>query len=790
MAQTYYIIANVLFAIGMLSVCLAIAVMIYNKKARSTSFAALLSLLLFLLSLSGLDKALLLNSSATRFQIISDTLMAILAVVLGYVVWPHLRSLLTQPSYEEITDTNKQLEYYRHLFDSFMDHSPTIAFLKDQNGKLLYVNKAFEKTFKLDRKEILGQPAARWLHYETGRIEESDKLMLESNQPLSTIEYVSCCSEPQPWLTIKFPVPGLSASSETAIGGVSINIADRLEIAELDARLAAIVESSQDAIVSIDMNGIIRSWNKGAEELYGYTAAEAEGQNLSLLIESKNKDEISRLLDKLNRGVRIDYYETVHITKNGAGRYVSVSLSPVKMSGGTACGAALIARDISREKIQQSEIEKLNKQLKDRVYELAEQSAALQSARDQALEASNLKSAFCANISHEIRTPLSGIIGLNEMLLQCSTLRDEERDMAELIQQSAEALLAVVNDILDLSKIEAGKIILEYAPFNPIGFLNDCSRPMAPSAHQKGLTFELWIDPKLPDKVYGDVSRLRQVLLELIGNALKFTETGTVSVRAEVIQLDEERSIVEFSVKDTGIGIASKEQRYLFTPFQQLDSSSTRRFAGAGLGLAISKRFVEMMGGEIGLNSDKGKGTVFWFRISFGRKHSEGNREIGTEKLTKFGVEPVPLELAAGRRILVVEDNLILQELALRQLASLGVEAEATIYGRQAIEMAVSDRFHLILMDINLPDITGLEATAVIRNLEESAQKSHIPIIAMTAGAMPGAREKAIASGMNDYLSKPVPIEILKRFIEIWLRRSPIPVLQEFKSGPDRYNAA
>lgn len=428
-------------------------------------------------------------------------------------------------------------------------------------------------------------------------------------------------------------------------------------------------------------------------------------------------------------------------------------------------------------RLSHKEIELLNRQLRERVHELAEANAALQHARDQALEASNLKSAFVANISHELRTPLSGILGLIELLLRKHSLDDDSWQTAKMVQDCAEALLNVVNDILDLSRIEAGKIFLEEAPLNPVYLLQECTRLMAPTAHKKELKYELVIDQKMPELVYGDISRLRQILLNLIGNALKFTENGKVQVRADVKQINDDNAVVEFAVIDTGIGIAPEDQRFLFVPFGQIDNSSTRKFGGTGLGLAISKRFVEMMDGKIGVKSEKEKGSTFWFRIAFQLRKAH---ETEGANYARPSVEPVPAELALGRRVLVVEDSPVLQHLALRQLAGLGVEAEGTALGKEAIELGLSGRFDIMFLDVNLPDISGLEVSAAIRDVEAAGERKPIPIIAMTAGAMKGDRERALEAGMNDYLAKPVSIEQLKRKVELWLAKCKKPAERDF----------
>ena len=391
---------------------------------------------------------------------------------------------------------------------------------------------------------------------------------------------------------------------------------------EREARLAALVESSQDAIIGKSIDGIITSWNKGAERLYGYTADEILGQPISLLMPEDKKHELDESLVQLRLGNSVEPFETIRHSKNGAEIHVSVTISPVRDFRGRVVGASVIARDITQQKKAQKQIQTLNEELKERINQLAESNAALQIARDQALEASNLKSAFVANISHELRTPLSGIMGMNELVLMAPELSDETKSLAETVQESAIALLGVVNDILDLSKIEAGKVSLEYEPFNPKFMVQDCTNLLASAARGKGLAFTLQVDQHMPQFIYGDSARVRQVLLNLIGNAIKFTDKGKVSVSTHLVQQQDDQATLRFEVSDTGIGIAKESQRFLFLPFSQADNSSTRKFGGTGLGLTISKRFVEMMGGTIGFDSTVGTGSTFWFEVRFDTKPS------------------------------------------------------------------------------------------------------------------------------------------------------------------------
>ena len=461
----------------------------------------------------------------------------------------------------------------------------------------------------------------------------------------------------------------------------------------------------------------------------------------------QNKDELAELLVKLKNGEDIDQYETRHVKKDGSQIQVSVTLSPVCDATKSVIGISLVARDITKRKEMEDTLKLTTKEL------------AL--ARDQALEASNLKSAFVANISHELRTPLSAILGMQQLLLD-TTLTDEQREYANIVQSSAQSLLEIVKDILDLSRIEAGKFQLENIPFNVLYLVQDCARLMSESAREKHLAFMTHIDQGIPELVLGDAERLRQMLLNLISNSIKFTETGGITVHATIDCEDKNTVTIRFAVQDSGIGVSADDQRHLFKPFTQVDNSSTRKYGGTGLGLSICKHLVEMMGGEIGVESDKGKGSLFWFKVQF-PKIAEFAAPTSFPSQTNN-----QQELFAQKTVLVVEDHPVLRTLTVRQLNNLGMIAHAVSNGREAIAAYGGFLFDIILMDCQLPEIDGFQATTAIRAAEKVTGK-HTPIIAIAAGAMPSDREKCLAAGMDDFLAKPVNIQELSEKISQWL---------------------
>lgn len=413
--------------------------------------------------------------------------------------------------------------------------------------------------------------------------------------------------------------------------------------------------------------------------------------------------------------------------------------------------------------LRSNEIQERTKQLEAANQELERLNRNLLITRDQAIEASNLKSAFVANISHELRTPLAGVLGLNELML-ATDLTCEQEELALSIHDSAHALLSILNDILDLSKIEAGKALVESLPFNAISVVQDVSHLLSSTATQKGLDLETFIDKKIPPVVVGDPVRIRQILINLLGNSIKFTDAGEIKVSAILESDDSEQVTLKFSVADTGIGISDANQRLLFEPFSQVDSSDNRKYGGTGLGLSISKRLVTLMGGEIGVESLIGQGSTFWFRVPFGSNAWSRTPE-SSRSVRKSAISPIP----GNKMVLVAEDSPILQQLLAKQMTNLGVQVFMTSTGREAIEALRTSDFEIVFMDCQMPDIDGFEATRIIREREKGTF-NHCIIIAMTAAVMKGDAEKCLTAGMDDYLSKPFSLEQLHAKVDKWIK--------------------
>ncbi|MFB0937266.1 MAG: ATP-binding protein, partial [Propionivibrio sp.] len=527
---------------------------------------------------------------------------------------------------------------------------------------------------------------------------------------------------------------------------------------ESHAALSSVLETTRDGFWHLDVKGYLLDVNPAYCTMSGYTRAELLRMHTSKLDASETPEQVASHIEHVMK-FGSDLFETVHRRKDGSLWNVEVSATYRKETGREYF---VFLRDITERKRTEQELEQHRHGLQELVDR---RTAELAQAKEAAETANRAKSTFLANMSHEIRTPLNGILGMANLLRRRSrspTLTDR----LDKINTAAEHLLGIINDILDISKIEAGKIILEETPVDIAKLIEAVSAILSERVRSKGIRLQIELDD-FPHDLHGDPTRLQQALLNYTTNAVKFTEQGSVTVRVIRQAENDNWLLARFEVSDTGIGIPPDAKQRLFDYFEQADNSTTRKYGGSGLGLAITRRLAELMGGEAGLESTPGVGSTFWFTARLTRKAVSAPAppapaEANPDKLLR--------QRHRGSRLLVVDDDPLNQEVARFLLEDAGLAIDTAGDGLQAIDMARASPYAAILMDMQMPKLDGVDATRLIRKIP---RLQTIPILAMTANAFAEDRKRCLDAGMNDFIAKPFDPNLLYSTLLRWLDAAP-----------------
>ncbi len=635
-------------------------------------------------------------------------------------------------------DITDKKEYEKQLIEAEERYSLIVLasndgiFDLDITTQELYLSDQWRQMLGYDTKDFEAS-RENWLsliHHEDQQATRHLFDKLQSGEiPGTDSEYRMLCADGSyKWVKASFAVVYDDKRKPIRILGTHADVTKRKvaeqKLKESEQRYKSFFASNSAIMLMLNpQSGSITNANQAALDFYGYDKDTFSEMNLSQIkvqdpqINTQTADQIDHQEDKT-------FYYDQHRLADGRICDVEVYTSQVEM-GDKKVEYAIIF-DITQRRKMEKELKK---------------------ARDEAEEANRVKSFFVSNLSHEIRTPLNAIIGLTNLVIQEQDHTDEQMENMRSIKYSSDHLLGVINDVLDFSKLEAGKVELEKTDFNIYNLVKDSVKTIEYKAREKGIALNVSIDPSIPRILKGDPSRLRQILLNLLSNAIKFTPQGHIDVKAELIDSTEENAGLKFSVSDTGIGIPEDKQKSLFQTYIQAESDTSRKFGGTGLGLSICKKLVELQHGKIGLKSIEGMGSTFWFSLNF-----QISEKTFLPEMSKAAGQFSTLK---GVDILLVEDDKMNQFVMERILKKWDAKLEIAGNGQEAIHMLEKKKYHVVLMDLHMPKLNGYEATRIIRNPESKVLDHNVPVIALTADVTSETRERVKNAGMNDFLTKP-----------------------------------
>lgn len=602
-------------------------------------------------------------------------------------------------------------------------------------ARFVFVNAALAEMLRCEKKDLLGKPFAGIFKSRKTMTDMFSRLRRKVSFDGYEIP-LKCRASGFIWaavsLTVEHDQKGRPQFLNMVVKDITRQKAVEQDLARSKELFKVVFDNSAAAITVTDDQERIVAWNPFTEKMLAMGREDLFNKPVQDLYPEREWRKIRK--SRIRQKGQVSGINTQLIRKDGSILDVDASITVLKDGKGAVIGSIGILRDISKQK---------------RIQE------ALLNAKIIAEDANSSKSMFLAKMSHELRTPMNAVIGMLDLTLD-TPLSDEQRDNLKVAKEAAGNLLGVLNDILDLSKAEAGKISLENIEISLRDVIKSVCKGLAVLAQNKGLELRYAVADDVPALVIGDPVRIRQVIINLVNNAIKFTHKGQVDVSVRQVASADGMSELKFAVADSGIGIPKEKQSALFEVFSQVDESTSRRFGGTGLGLAICKKLVEMMDGRIVIESEEGKGSSFNFSIRLKVSANAAPVAAFVDRAASLGQG----NFTGRLRILLAEDNLVNQKIAARVLEKRGWEVVCAVNGREVLDIVGKSHFDLILMDDHMPEMTGVEATLIIRS-EEKQTGLHMPIIAMTANAMTGDREKYLAQGMDAYISKPIDRELL-----------------------------